>query len=408
MSELYKLPVGWGWKTLDSISSIVGGGTPKRNIREYWENGNIVWLSPTDLGNIGEISEVSSSKDMITKLGLDKSSAKLLPIGTVSYSSRATIGKIAINEIEVSTNQGFTNFICNDDLYNYYLAYCLSNFTNDIVSLSNSTTFKEVSKSSFKSFQIPLPPLAEQKRIVAKLDNLFEKIDKAIELHQQNITNANTLMASTLDKTFKKLEGEYSYKNLKDITIKIGSGATPKGGQKAYKQEGISLIRSMNVHDMGFTKKGLVFIDDSQADKLKNVIVEKGDVLLNITGASVARCCVVCESVLPARVNQHVSIIRLHDSFISKFLYYYLISPMKKTELLFSSSGGATREAITKSMIENFQVPDISLPVQQQTVEYLDSIATKVDKIKQLNEQKLENLKALKASILDKAFRGEL
>lgn len=75
---------------------------------------------------------------------------------------------------------------------------------------------------------------------------------------------------------------------------------------------------------------------------------------------------------------------------------------------MFSSSGGATREAITKSMIENLQVPDISLPIQQQTVEYLDSIATKVDKIKQLNEQKLENLKALKASILDKAFRGEL
>ena len=194
MSELYSLPNGWEWNKLGDITTIVGGGTPRTNIKEYWENGNIIWLSPTDLGNIGEIISINNSKTKITKLGLEKSSAKLLPIGTVLFSSRATIGKIAINEIEVSTNQGFTNFICKNLLLNKYLAFCLNRFTSDITDLSNSTTFKEVSKSSLKDFKIPLPPLEEQKRIVAKLDNLFAKIDKAIALHQKNIEDRKSVV----------------------------------------------------------------------------------------------------------------------------------------------------------------------------------------------------------------------
>jgi len=160
--------------------------------------------------------------------------------------------------------------------------------------------------------------------------------------------------------------------SLKEITTKIGSGATPKGGQKSYKTEGISLIRSMNVHDTGFKEKGLAFIDEEQAQKLNNVIVEENDVLLNITGASVARCCIVDKSYLPARVNQHVSIIRLKEDMLPKFLHYYMISPAIKSDLLFSSSGGATREAITKTMLQNFEVPQVSMDIQQKTVQYLD------------------------------------
>ena len=94
--------------------------------------------------------------------------------------------------------------------------------------------------------------------------------------------------------------------SLREVATKIGSGATPLGSQAAYKSNGISLIRSLNVHDAGFRMKDLAFIDDHQAEQLENVIVEGGDVLLNITGASVARCCIVPDVVLPARVNQHV------------------------------------------------------------------------------------------------------
>jgi len=131
-------------------------------------------------------------------------------------------------------------------------------------------------------------------------------------------------------------------------------------------------------------------------------------VLLNITGASVARCCIVDNNYLPARVNQHVSILRLKDSMIPSFLHYYIISPFVKSELLFNSSGGATREAITKSMLEKFKVPLLSLKIQQKTVNYLDKISLHVKKLEEVQKEKMEHLKALKASILDQAFRGQL
>ena len=103
------------------------------------------------------------------------------------------------------------------------------------------------------------------------------------------------------------MKNEWIRSRLSDVATKIGSGATPLGGENAYKQSGISLIRSLNVHDTGFRKKDLAFIDDAQAAELDNVIVERGDVLLNITGASVARCCIVPEEVLPrSRVNSAI------------------------------------------------------------------------------------------------------
>ena len=95
-----------------------------------------------------------------------------------------------------------------------------------------------------------------------------------------------------------------------ELTTKIGSGATPKGGRESYGTEGISLIRSMNVHNGYFEYKELAHISDEQAEKLDNVTIHENDVLLYITGASVARCCITPNDVLPARVNQHVCIIR--------------------------------------------------------------------------------------------------
>lgn len=97
---------------------------------------------------------------------------------------------------------------------------------------------------------------------------------------------------------------------LGDVTLKIGSGETPRGGAKVYQSQGMPFIRSQNVHDHEFRMNGLVYVDEVAAEKLRRVAVEQGDVLLNITGEAIARCCVAPASVLPARVNQHVAIVR--------------------------------------------------------------------------------------------------
>jgi type I restriction enzyme S subunit len=164
-------------------------------------------------------------------------------------------------------------------------------------------------------------------------------------------------------------------KRLSDVTTKIGSGATPRGGNESYKAEGVSLIRSLNVYDDGFREAKLARIDQEQANALLNVIVEPQDVLLNITGASVARCCRAPAELLPARVNQHVSIIRPDREVLdSDFLHYLLISQEYKKRLLSTGEeGGSTRQAITKAQLQDFVIefPE-SLPEQQRIVALLD------------------------------------
>ncbi len=201
-------------------------------------------------------------------------------------------------------------------------------------------------------------------------------------------------------------------KRLVDVTTKIGSGATPRGGDESYKAEGISLIRSLNVYDDGFREAKLARIDDEQADDLSNVIVEPHDVLLNITGASVARCCRAPADFLPARVNQHVSIIRpVQAKLDSDFLHYLLISKIYKDRLLHTGEeGGSTRQAITKAQLQEFVVefPE-SLAEQQRIVGLLDEAFEGLVTAKAHAEKNLQNARALFESHLQSVFaqRGQ-
>lgn len=190
------------------------------------------------------------------------------------------------------------------------------------------------------------------------------------------------------------MASEWPIVKLGDICDKIGSGATPKGGKDAYCSEGISLIRSQNVLDFAFSDDGLAYINDEQARKLNNVEVQSGDVLLNITGDSVARVCIVEDGYLPARVNQHVAIVRGNGKkVISSYLLYFL--QMEKTHLLQLASAGATRNALTKGMIEQLELVLPPLDVQRRMVAILDSLQQKIRTNNMINDNLLEQMQAL-------------
>ena len=159
---------------------------------------------------------------------------------------------------------------------------------------------------------------------------------------------------------------------LVDVTEKIGSGSTPRGGDSVYITSGTSLIRSQNVYNSKFDDAGLVFVDEEIAEKMKGVTVFDDDVLLNITGDSVARCCKVNDNVLPARVNQHVAIIRADKEVLNpNFLMFYLTSPYMQAKLLSWAGTGGTRKALTKGMIEGFEVPTPEIHIQKEIAERL-------------------------------------
>jgi type I restriction enzyme S subunit len=175
---------------------------------------------------------------------------------------------------------------------------------------------------------------------------------------------------------------------LGDVCEKIGSGATPRGGSEVYLSSGtISFIRSQNVYNSHFNRDGLVYLTDRHAADLSNVEVKAGDVLLNITGDSVARCCEVPADVLPARVSQHVAIIRPNAGQLdSRYLRLFLVSPTMQEHMLQLAGAGATRNALTKGMIESFQIPYRPLAEQQMLAGVLGSLDDKIDLNRRMNE----------------------
>ncbi len=184
----------WNLDKIGNVCQVLSGGTPSRNVLEYF-GGEISWFTPTEISK-NKIEEVIRSEENITDLGLKKSSAKVLPKGTVMLTSRATIGMIAIAGKDITTNQGFANFICKEKiLYNWYLAYWLNSKVNLIKSLSSGTTFKEISKTTIRNLDICIPPLEEQERIAS----LFQSIETVIEQAEGQERNLKTLQKSLVN-----------------------------------------------------------------------------------------------------------------------------------------------------------------------------------------------------------------
>ena len=171
-----KLPKGWAWCRLGDIGEIIGGGTPSTSIEEYW-NGEISWITPADLSNYSD-KYIAQGKRNITQLGLDNSSAKLIPKGSILFSTRAPIGYVVIADRPLSTNQGFKSLSLSINMSEEFVYYFLLAEKERIKLLASGTTFQELSASAFSKILIPLPPLAEQHRIVQQIETFFASFDQ--------------------------------------------------------------------------------------------------------------------------------------------------------------------------------------------------------------------------------------
>ena len=195
---------------------------------------------------------------------------------------------------------------------------------------------------------------------------------------------------------------QWDTKKLFKITEKIGSGATPRGGKESYQDYGISLVRSMNVHNGFFDYKELAHITDAQAEQLNNVCVKENDVFINITGASVARSCVAPNDILPARVNQHVSIIRCKAEMVNHIFInnIFLNKAFKNLLIEIGESGGATRQAITKQQLEQLLIIIPPIELQNQFADFVKQ----VEKTKTEVQKSLEQAEILKKALMQKYF----
>lgn len=325
----------------------------------------------------------------------------------------------------------------------------------------HGSTVDRIALKDFPDFEIDLPPLAVQRLVAKALLELDAKIDLNLRINQTLEAMAQAIFKSWFvdfdpvkAKIAAKAEGRdplraarsaisgksdaeldvlpaeqqaqlaaiaalfpdslvqlpscqapegWYMRPLAQLTDKIGSGATPRGGKEVYQDEGVALIRSQNVYDSLFVWEGLARITDEAADQLKSVTVQEGDVLLNITGASILRTCVVLPDVLPARVNQHVAIIRAKAGVPPRFLHQHLLLAETKNFLL-GLNAGASREAITKGHIESLEVLVPSPELLASFKEITDPLFRQVE----CYAREMRTLAETRDALLPKLLSGEL
>ena len=400
-----------GWKTvkLGDIALVGAGNSAPQDDADFSTDGPY-FVRTSDVGEV-KFGTVNSSNDRLSSKGakgmrLWKEGTILIPKSGAStfVNHRVILGLDAHVSSHLATIQAEPTR-CDARYLLYYLS------TVKAQDLIQDQSYPSLKLPEIAGIEIPLPPVAEQKRIVALLDEAFAGIDEAKAKTEANLEKATAVFESHLQSLFAIDNPDWARAKLSSLTTKIGSGATPRGGEESYKDEGVSLIRSLNVHDYGFKYAKLAFLDAVQAEELSGVTVQENDVLLNITGASVARCTIVPRGVLPARVNQHVAIIRpMPEKVSSAFLHYLLISQPYKSRLLETGEeGGSTRQAITKAQLLEFTISHpVSVETQQATAKHLDEVREQTQRLSQLHKQRLDALSALKQSILSQAFAGEL
>ena len=210
-SELGLIPEGWEVKPIGDLIETIGGGTPKTKVLDYWEGGTINWYSPTDLTRSNSLYSMGSAKQ-ITPLGLQKSSAKLFPAGSLLMSSRATIGALAINRKEACTNQGFITMIPNDDVCVYQLHGWTVQNMGLILSKANGSTFKEISKTNFRSLPIVTGEKAEDYK--SQVSSYYQKIENNL-LEIESLTSLRDTLLPKL------ISGEVRVKDIEKTVSEI-------------------------------------------------------------------------------------------------------------------------------------------------------------------------------------------
>jgi len=329
------------------------------------------FIQPVDERNrdlkVDYLLGVSISKQFIPSIanivGTDLSSYKIVRTGQFAYGpvtsrngEKISIALLQDKDCIISSSYTVFEVTDNERLDPEYLMLWFSRpeFDRYTRYMSHGSVREIFDWDELCKVELPVPSIEKQRGIVKAYNTITDRIELKRKI--------NDNLVATVTAIYRRMfiEGGRIYPTapLKQLCSKIGSGATPKGGKTAYQESGVSLVRSTNVFDYAFSYDDLAHISDEQADQLSNVVVEENDVLFNITGVSVTRCCIVPADVLPARVNQHVMILRPKTAMpMSYYIMTTLCSAENKAKLMGIAQSGSTREAINKQEMESFSIP---------------------------------------------------
>ena len=404
----YQVPENWCWTRLAHIARWGSGGTPSRKKPAYYE-GTTPWIKTGELND----DYIYETEEHISEDAIANSSAKLFPVNTIAIAMYgATIGKVGILGIEATTNQACACAVASAAVDYKYLFRFAQSQKDTFIMKGKGGAQPNISQEIIKEHEFPLPPLAEQQRIVDRIESLFAKLDEAKEKAQIVLDSFETRKAAILHKAFT---GELTAKwrsvhgstlstwqelLLKDVGT-WGSGGTPSRNKPEYFVGDVPWVKT------GELNNGYIYQTEEaiSEDAISNSSAKKypaGTVLIAMYGATIGKCAILG---IEATTNQACACAVPNSDTCNRFLFYYLLS--QKDEFIKLGKGGA-QPNISQSVIKQYPIRLPPFDEQTEIVRILDSLFSKEQQAKETAEAVLEQIDLLKKSILARAFRGEL
>lgn len=492
------IPPSWIWTKLQKIFEITRGGSPRPAGDPQYFGGDIPWITVREITK-DSAKYLTETSDFLTGLG-SKKSRYIYPSDLLLTNSGATLGVPKISKIEGCINDGVARLNCFHDLvFKHYAYYYLLQQTRAFREVNQGMGQPNLNTSILAGWFFPLPPLAEQKRIVSKVDELMTLCDK-LEAHRQKKQELqNKLNSAALDRMLsaenqeefeqywqriyenfdllydnpenveklrqailqlavqgklveqnpvdepasvliekikenkKKIAKEKKIKQIKvlpiknedlpfelpdgwefvrmgDIAEKLGAGSTPLGGSSVYQENGIKFIRSQNVWNNGLKLENVAYISSEIHERMNGTFVVPGDILLNITGASIGRSSLVPVDFDVGNVSQHVSIVRLIDKTIREYMHLCIVSPYIQN-LIMNEQVGISREGLSMSRLKEFLIPLPPLAEQKRIVEKVEQLMGLCDeleaKLRWEREESQKLMEAVVKGLLECAVAGK-
>ena len=383
----------WEYSKIGKLCKTYSGGTPLKNVKEYYQNGNIPWLRS------GEVCKkyISETEMFITQKGLENSSAKYYPIDTVVVAMYgATAAQVGILKIEATSNQAVCGILPNRKFLPEFLYYFFCYRKEFLASQAQGGAQPNISQVKIKNLDVPVPPLSEQQTIVDYLDSAFAKIDAMKANAEKALNEAKALFQASLKEMLEPKEG-WEEKTIGEL-FKTYAGGTPlKSGKEYYEGGKIPWIRSGEVCKM-YIKDCEMYITE---DGMKNSSAKYypiNTVLVAMYGATAAQVGILK---FEATSNQAVCGILPHKDFIPEFVYYWFSNIQK--DLAAQAQGGA-QPNLSQVKIKKVLISYPPLSEQQSIVATLDSLKSKVDRLKANYDKISQECDALKQAILRQVF----
>lgn len=394
-----KRKISWETKKMPDVVKWSSGGTPKATVKEYYENGDIPWLIIGDLND----GIVNTAATKITELGLNNSSAKLVPAGTLLIAMYGSIGKLGITGMECCTNQAIAFAKEMYGVTTEYMFYYLSLIKSKLISLGKGGTQKNISLTVLNSIDVLVPPITEQQRIVEQIEELFSQLDSAVETLQKTKQQLAVYRQAVLKEAFSNIKDTAT---IREVSTLVTSGS--RGWAKYYSNQGAKFIRIGNLTrdsiDIVFDDVQYVELPD-KAEGLRSKL-QPNDVLVSIT-ADLGSIGLVPQNIGEAYINQHIAVVRFKNTDQGKFMAWYLKSDYGQKDLL-KNKRGAGKLGLGLDDIRDSKVPVVSDDVAESIVNIIEARISVCDSIEKTVDTALQQAEAMRQSILKKAFEGKL